>query len=169
MVGTPESGRSTPEVWVATSGETAQVARLLVAFRDWFKSAKPSAESMAASVALLIDDSSTEFLLASAHGREQSAGVCQLRFRHSVWTGTPDCWLEDLYVDEGSRGQGLGAALVRFAFERAGARGAQRIELDTNEVNTTAIALYESLGFSRSSKVHGPNTGRDIFMGRRLG
>jgi len=154
---------------VARSGETAQVARLLVAFRDWFKSDQPGAGSIGASVALLIEDPSTEFLLAGAGGREQPAGVCQLRFRHSVWTGTPDCWLEDLFVDESARGQGLGAALVRFAFERAQARGAQRIELDTNEVNTTAIALYEALGFSRSSKVHGPNTGRDIFMGRRLG
>jgi ribosomal protein S18 acetylase RimI-like enzyme len=144
------------------------VARLLIAFRDWFGSDTPSAESMAASVALLLEDSSTEFLLASATGGEQPAGVCQLRFRHSVWTGTPDCWLEDLYVDEGARGQGLGSALVQFSFERAVARGARRIELDTNEVNTAAIALYESLGFSRSSKVHGPNTGRDIFMGRRL-
>jgi ribosomal protein S18 acetylase RimI-like enzyme len=166
MAGRSESGGSTPEVWVATGGEAAQVAALLLAFRDWFESTEPSGESIAASVALLIEDPATEYLLAGE--REQPAGVCQLRFRHSVWTGAPDCWLEDLYVRESARGQGLGSALVRLAFERAIARGARRIELDTNEQNTNAIALYESLGFSRSSKVHGPNTGRDIFMGRRL-
>jgi len=156
------------DVWIAQPGEAAHVARLLLAFRDWFESPQPSAESMVQSVALLLEDSATEFLLAGAQGRELPAGVCQLRFRHSVWTATPDCWLEDLYVQESARGQGLGSALVRFAFERAGARGARRIELDTNESNTGAIALYESLGFSHSSKVHGPLTGRDIFMGRRL-
>jgi len=156
------------DVWIAQAGEAAHVARLLIAFRDWFESPQPSAESMAQSVALLLEDPATEFLLAGAQGRELPAGVCQLRFRHSVWTATADCWLEDLYVQESARGQGLGSALVRFAFERAGARGARRIELDTNESNTGAIALYESLGFSRSSKVHGPLTGRDIFMGRRL-
>ena len=155
------------EAWVAQAADAEHVTRLLLAFRDWFHSPLPSEESMAASVALLLEDPATEFLLAGA--AEDPAGVCQLRFRHSVWTGTPDCWLEDLYVQERSRGMGLGSALVRLAFERALARGAHRIELDTNEDNSGAIALYESLGFSPASKSHGaPLTGRDVFMGRRL-
>ncbi|HXR13745.1 MAG TPA: GNAT family N-acetyltransferase [Solirubrobacteraceae bacterium] len=156
------------EVWVAQRQEAAHVSRLLLAFRDWFESEQPSAESMAASVKLLIADAATEYLLGSVEEGAQPSGVCQLRFRHSVWTGTPDCWLEDLYVEEHARGRGLGAALVMLACERASARGAQRIELDTNEDNAGAIALYQSLGFSSASKVHGPLTGRDVFMGRRL-
>ena len=124
---------------------------------------------MAASVTLLLADPSTEYLLGAPAADEPPTGVCQLRFRHSVWTGTPDCWLEDLFVQEGARGRGLGAALVRFAFERAGERGARRIELDTNEQNTGAIALYEALGFSTMSKSHAGLNGRDVFMGRRLG
>jgi ribosomal protein S18 acetylase RimI-like enzyme len=156
-------------VWVAGAGEAADVTRLLVAFRDWFESAEPSAESMATSVATLIEDPATEYLLGRAEEDEEACGVCQLRFRHSVWTATSDCWLEDLYVAEAARGRGVGRALVQLAFERARMRGAARIELDTNETNTTAIALYESLGFSAASKAHGPATGRDIFMGGRIG
>jgi ribosomal protein S18 acetylase RimI-like enzyme len=156
------------EVWVAEREEAADVSRLLVAFRDWFESDQPSAESIAASVELLIEDGATEYLLGRTEQGAAPCGVCQLRFRHSVWTATPDCWLEDLYVEEQARGRGLGGALVRFAFERATARGAKRIELDTNESNHGAIALYESLGFSSESKVHGPLLGRDLFMGRRL-
>ena len=152
--------------WVAGPGEAADVARLLVAFRDWFEESEPSAESMLASVELLLGDDATEYLLASA--ATEPSGVCQLRFRHSVWTASPDCWLEDLYVEDGARGGGVGSALVRLAFERARARGARRIELDTNESNTGAIRLYESLGFSAASKRHGPLTGRDLFMGRPL-
>jgi ribosomal protein S18 acetylase RimI-like enzyme len=155
--------------WVAKPSETGEVTRLLLAFRDWFESGRPSAESMAASVATLIEDPATEYLLGRVEGDEAPCGVCQLRFRHSVWTGTPDCWLEDLYVTSTARGHGVGRALVQLAFERAGLRGAARIELDTNEANATANALYESLGFSVTSKAHGPATGRDIFMGRRLG
>ena len=156
------------EVWVAQRHETADVSRLLIAFRDWFPSDQPSSESIAASVQLLIDDPATEYLLGRVEDGAEPCGVCQLRFRHSVWTATPDCWLEDLYVEEQARGRGLGGALVQLAFERATARGAARIELDTNEQNLGAIKLYESLGFSTSSKVHGPLRGRDLFLGRRL-
>jgi ribosomal protein S18 acetylase RimI-like enzyme len=37
---------------------------------------------------------------------------------------------------------------VRAAIERARERGAKRIELDVNEQNKPAAALYEKLGFS---------------------
>jgi ribosomal protein S18 acetylase RimI-like enzyme len=154
--------------WRAQPNEAAQVTRLLLAFRDWMHSQQPSAESLGASVATLLADDATVYLLGAVAAGEEPCGVCQLRFRHCVWTGAADCWLEDLYVEEHARGRGVGRALVALAFERAGARGAARIELDTNEDNLGAIALYESLGFSNSSKVHGAMHGRDIFMGRRI-
>jgi ribosomal protein S18 acetylase RimI-like enzyme len=156
------------EVWVARTDEAADVTRLLIGFRDWFHSDQPSAASIAASVERLIVDPATEYLLGRVAEGQPPSGVGQLRFRYSVWTGAPDCWLEDLFVEEHARGGGLGGALVRLAFARAGERGARRIELDTNEDNRGAIALYESLGFSASSKVHGELRGRDLFMGRRL-
>jgi ribosomal protein S18 acetylase RimI-like enzyme len=156
------------EVWLAQPQEAAHVTRLLAAFRDWFEAEEPTEDTLAAAVARLITDPATEFLLGSVENGAPPCGLCQLRFRHSVWTDTPDCWLEDLYVEGHARGHGVGGALVRLAFERAIARGAQRIELDTNEDNHGAVAFYESLGFSAASKVHGPLTGRDLFMGRRL-
>jgi len=158
---------ATPRVWQASAADAEQVARLLVAFRDWNEGSSPSELQMLASVERLLADPSTEFLLA-APGDGDAAGVCQLRFRHSVWTSSDDCWLEDLFVDEQARGSGLGRALVLAAFERAGERGAARIELDTNESNTAAITLYESLGFSAQSKTHGALRGRDLFFGCRL-
>lgn len=154
--------------WTAGAGDVADIARLLAAFRDWMVEHQPTDAAIEASVARLIGDGDTEYLLARAADAEPPCGVCQLRYRHSVWTSTPDCWLEDLFVAEHGRGRGVGHALVTLAFERARARGAARIELDTNERNTAAISLYESLGFSASSKTHGAMDGRDLFFGRRL-
>ena len=156
------------EVWQARADQAAEVTRLLIAFRDWLGEERPDNGAFAASVAQLLADPATEFLLGGVGAGTAACGVCQLRFRHSVWTSAPDCWLEDLYVEADARGRGLGRALVELAFERAGARGARRIELDTNEDNGAAIALYESLGFSASSKAHGELRGRDVFMGRPL-
>jgi ribosomal protein S18 acetylase RimI-like enzyme len=155
-------------VWLAEPADAGHVARLLGAFRDWMEERTPDDDSIAASVAHLIADHRTEFLLGALAQGTPPAGVCQLRYRHSIWTASPDCWLEDLYVDAPARRGGLGRALVLAAVERAHVRGARRIELDTNSDNHGAIALYESLGFSASSKVHGSMRGRDLFMGRAV-
>ena len=150
----------------AGPGDAADVTRLIAGFRDWLTESHPTDAQIAASVALLLADPNTEFLLAGDDG--PPCGVCQLRYRHSVWTGAPDCWLEDLFVEERARGAGVGRALVEAAFDAARARGARRIELDTNESNAAALALYESAGFSAASKTHEHLSGRDLFLGRAL-
>lgn len=134
------------------------VAELLSAFRDWWGSSTPSDETFRSTAEVLLRDPSTEYLLAG------SSGLAQLRYRLSVWTGVEDCWLEDLYVRDDARGTGLGRALVEACFERARARGCRRIELDVNESNTAAIALYESCGFSVEPKP----PGRTLFLGKKL-
>lgn len=90
--------------------------------------------------------------------------MAQLRFRWSVWTSAEDCWLEDLYVGEAARRRGLGRALVRTAVKRARERGCKRIELDVDERNDAALALYRACGFSLEPKP----PGRTLFIGRRL-
>jgi ribosomal protein S18 acetylase RimI-like enzyme len=153
---------TTPRAWVAQLDEAEEIADLLVAFRDHMGSDWPSANAFLASVERLLEDPQTEFLLAAADDDSPPAGVLQLRFRFSVWKAAPDAWLEDLFVSESARRAGLGDALVALAIQRARARGARRIELDANEDNAPALALYERHGFSPRSK-GGP--GRDLFLG----
>jgi GNAT superfamily N-acetyltransferase len=150
--------------WPAQPDEAQEVARLLVAFRDHLGEDRPPADAMLASVRQIMATPDAEYLL-GATGDDRPAAVCQLRFRHSVWTSSPDCWLEDLFVEAHARRHGLGAALVQAAFERARARGCRRIELDTNETNAPALALYHRLGFSERSK---GGAGRDLFLGHDL-
>jgi GNAT superfamily N-acetyltransferase len=148
-------------VWRASADEAEAVAGLLVEFRDHLGHAAPSDESFLESVRKLIDRPDTEFWLAASEDDPAPAAVCQLRFRHSVWTDAEDCWLEDLFVRDPVRGQGLGRALVLRALERAAERGCRRVELDTNEDNHAALGLYESLGFSTASK----GRSRSLFLG----
>jgi ribosomal protein S18 acetylase RimI-like enzyme len=146
---------------LATEEDAREVARLIAAFRDWQGRDEPSDASIEQSVRLLIRDPNTEYLL----GGDPPAGVLQLRFRHSVWTGSDDAHLEDLFVDESERGSGLGRALVDEALRRARRRGCARIELDANEANETALRLYRSVGFGSWSDAAG---GNDLFMRLRL-
>jgi ribosomal protein S18 acetylase RimI-like enzyme len=132
----------------------------MIGFRDWWDRDEPSDEAFEAGVRGLLRDPNTDFLLAG----DPPVGVCQLRYRPSLWTGA-DCWLEDIYVEEAARGSGLGRALVKAAFERARERGCARMELDVNEANAGALALYESLGFSSWSD---PPGGRNLLMRRLL-
>ena len=151
-------------VWLASPEQAKAVAGLLVEFRDHLGHSRPSEQSCMESVDRLIGRADTEFLLAAVGDGDAPAGVCQLRYRHSVWTAAEDCWLEDLFVSERSRRRGLARALVRHALWRARERGALRVELDTHEDNHEALGLYESLGFSAYSK--GPS--RSLFLGVRL-
>jgi ribosomal protein S18 acetylase RimI-like enzyme len=151
-------------VWLADPGEAAAVAGLLVKFRDHQGRSSPSEDSFLASVQRLIERADTEFWLAAEDDHAPAAGICQLRYRHSVWTAAEDCWLEDLYVAPEARRLGLGRALVQRALDRARERGCHRVELDTNEDNHDAIGLYRSLGFSDTAK----GASRSLFFGARV-
>jgi len=106
----------------------------------------------------LLTDPSTDFLLAAPDGGSAAVGVAQVRYRLSVWTGVEDAWIEDVYVRDSARGNGLGRALTELAFERARERGCVRIQLDVNIANEPAHALYTSLGFRSFSDVLGADT-----------
>jgi ribosomal protein S18 acetylase RimI-like enzyme len=153
-----------PRVWPASAQDVEAVSSLIAAFRSWWGKDEPTLDQIRETVAELLSDPNTEFLLAAPDGESPAAGVCQLRYRLSVWTGADDCWLEDLYVHDGARGTGLGRTLVTAAAERAAARGCRRMELDVNEQNTAALAFYEQLGFTTEPKP----PGRTLFIARKL-
>lgn len=48
------------------------------------------------------------------------------------------------------RGRGIGAAMLRFAIERAGALGASKVKLTSNASRTDAHRFYRRLGFAQS-------------------
>jgi ribosomal protein S18 acetylase RimI-like enzyme len=150
--------------WLAGPDEAEAVAGLLVQFRNHLGRDWPSDNAFLAIVERLMEDASTEYLLAAADDDSPPAGVCQLRYRFGIWLAGVDCWLEDLYVSESARGAGLGAALVELALERARARDAKRIQLDVSDANAPALALYRRFGFTTGKD---PGT-TDLFMARKL-
>jgi ribosomal protein S18 acetylase RimI-like enzyme len=56
-------------------------------------------------------------------------------------------YLDDVFVLEQRRGQGIGTKLMREALNRARKSGCVRVELGTRRDNVRARRLYERLGF----------------------
>jgi GNAT superfamily N-acetyltransferase len=150
-------------VWRAKTAEAAEVALLIAQFGQWWGKNVVPEDEVRVSVERIMAGDDGEYLLGAVDGGAP-AGVCQLRFRWSVWKSAEDCWLEDLFVREDARRSGLGRALVEASLARARERGCKRIELDVNEDNAAARALYEACGFMTEPKP----PGRTLFIGRPL-
>jgi GNAT superfamily N-acetyltransferase len=64
----------------------------------------------------------------------------------STFLGRPGLYLEDLYVREAARGQGVGRALLQRLARLAVERECGRLEWAVLDWNAGAIAFYRSLG-----------------------
>src|SRR5256885_5882056 len=128
---------------LAGAADRGAVAALIAGFRDYYDEDEPTDDAIARVVGELLADDRTEFLLAG----EPPLGVAQLRFRPSLWTGTDDAWLEDLFVNPDARRAGAGRALVEACAELARPRGRGRIRLDPNPDNPAAVGPDRSPGF----------------------
>ena len=141
-------------VWRAEPAEAAAVARLIWEFGSSYGNAPPPEQEIRSSVERIMGGPDGEYLLGAPDGGDPQ-GVCQVRFRWSVWKSAEDAWLEDLFVRDDARRSGLGAALVEAAAELARGRGCKRIELDVDAENEKALRLYERCGYLLEPKGKG--------------
>ncbi len=58
-------------------------------------------------------------------------------------------WIEDVIVDEASRGRGVGEALTMAAIAEARRRGVRTVDLTSRPSRRAANALYQKLGFEK--------------------
>jgi len=90
--------------------------------------------------------SNTVLLARDPSGERQIVGSLTLViFR--IPTGVR-AWIEDVVVDSGARGRGVGEALTHEALRLAADRGAQTVDLTSRPSRQGAHRLYEKLGFA---------------------
>jgi len=128
--------------------DLAAIGRLLHAFNTEFAEPTPPAQVLAARFGRLLA-ADTMVLL----GGDGPDGIAVLRFREAIWSEGLECYLAELYVVPHLRGRGLGRALMEEAISLARAKGADTMDLGTDEGDDAAQALYESLGFSKTGGV----------------
>jgi GNAT superfamily N-acetyltransferase len=77
-------------------------------------------------------------------------GTFELLVMHNLaHLGAPSAIVEDVCVDEQLRGQGIGAAMMKFAMKVAASSGCYKLTLSSNVKRQRAHAFYESLGFEQ--------------------
>ncbi len=128
------------------------IGRLLHDFNREFGEPTPSPEALADRLRQLLNDGDTAVLLAGT-GPD---GLALLRFRAAIWTQGLECYLAELYVVPGSRGQGLGRALMIESLAEVRRRGADTMNIEVDQPDTAAPHPYESFGFSNRDGVDGP-------------
>jgi GNAT superfamily N-acetyltransferase len=73
----------------------------------------------------------------------RAVGLVHFIEHRSCWTTGNYCYLQDLFVAPGLRGEGIGRMLIEYVYEKARAGGCSRVYWLTHETNTSAMQLYE--------------------------
>jgi GNAT superfamily N-acetyltransferase len=75
----------------------------------------------------------------------QLVGLVHYLFHRSTISIAPTCYLQDLFTDASTRGQGVGRALIGAVYGQATLAGVSRVYWLTHETNSTAMKLYDQV------------------------
>ncbi|MEE4295351.1 MAG: GNAT family N-acetyltransferase [Wenzhouxiangella sp.] len=136
---------------VAEPGDEACLLALIRELADYERLADEVSASPALLAAHLFGENAVaEAVLAEVEG--EPVGFALFFRNFSTFLGRPGLYLEDLYVRESHRGQGIGRALLAHLAALARKRGYGRMEWSVLDWNQPAIDFYESLGAKAMSE-----------------
>ena len=125
------------------------VALLGILFSQETEFAPDDAKQTRALEKILSDESVGRIYVARDGGRV--VAMATLLYTISTAEGGVAALLEDVIVLPGSRGRGVGRALLTHVVEEARKQGVLRLTLLTDSQNSRAQSLYLKLGFAASS------------------
>lgn len=81
-------------------------------------------------------------------------GFALYGFRYSSFVGQPSIWLDDLYVDEERRSQGVGTVLMNQLAQIAKENNCTHLAWNADARNTRGLSFYHQLG-AKITEQHG--------------
>ncbi|ADW19192.1 Acetyltransferase, GNAT family [Desulfobulbus propionicus DSM 2032] len=125
-----------------------ELLRLLFAIEEDFN---VNADKQRQGLALVLDDERSRVLVAEVHGKV--VGMCTGQLVISTAEGGPAVLVEDVVVDPGHRGQGIGRALLDALATWARNQGASRMQLLADTNNRPALVFYDRRGWQRTALI----------------
>ena len=133
---------------VAAAGPR-EAGRLVAAVRRFHgESGHEVGPAQTAAVHALCSDPSLGRAWLLADGRGRDAGYALAYWRHSIDHGGRVAVLDDLWIEPGLRGRGMGARLLRAALADMSACGARAVVVEADPADAPAMAFYARLGFA---------------------
>lgn len=80
------------------------------------------------------------------------AGYLVLTWGYSLEFGGRDAFIDELYVEAGARGRGLGRQAIRFAEAQCAAHGVRALHLEVERENAAAQEFYRKTGFESRAR-----------------
>lgn len=98
--------------------------------------------------ALLLDDQRPVFVAADEENRVLGYAFCKLmqQLDDNILTDIKTLYIDDLCVDESSRGQHIGRTLYEYVLDFARGQGCYNVTLNVWECNKAAKLFYEKCG-----------------------
>jgi ribosomal protein S18 acetylase RimI-like enzyme len=135
------------EVVLAGVEELEEVSRLFDRYRVFYNQSSDLEAARSFLKERFEQKNSTIFI---ARSQAQTVGFAQLYPSFSSVSMKPIWILNDLFVEEAARNQGIAKLLIGAAENFARETGAIRIILSTQVANFAAQSLYRSLGYSKN-------------------
>ncbi len=131
------------EIMAVTASDKAGWLPLWQAYLTFYKHPLPD-EITDLTFARMLDETVPLYMLVAKDG-DAVVGFASYILHPSTWAKVGYGYLEDLFVAESARGQGVARALIAAVAAEAKTHGSERLYWVTDAANTTAQGLYETL------------------------
>ena len=130
---------------IPENSDTETLVELIREFHE-FEHLPFDDNTIATVLAKLLNNDSLGRLWLIQHGSE-AIGYIVLTFGYSLEFLGRDAFIDELYIRESYRGQGIGRSAIKFVESACPELGVQAVHLEVDRKNTAAQSLYRQVGF----------------------
>lgn len=133
------------DIRVLTASDEPAWRELWTAYLTFYETEVPQ-EVYATTFQRLLSSDTNDYNCLVAVTDGKLVGIAHYLFHRHCWSVANVTYLQDLYVEPGTRGTGTGRALIEAVFQQADAAGCPKVYWMTQDFNATARRLYDRIG-----------------------